>query len=635
VRRALREPRYGAAVLHAGVSQWREGGWRALELAIATSRPAINDYGAWVRMYDTLSRRDVAAIRRATARLDPAGIPALVIPVTAAERETGRALQRTVASLQRQIEPRWRAVIVTATHAGPDRGQTWEDFRRLGSEPRVSVVAAIADGQGALLNAGLEAVAASGARWFAVLEPGDILPRHALYWLGHACGAAAQSVQLVYTDEDRVVPSRRGPGRWRRFRRTQPCFKPDWSPEEVMAAGGIGRIACLRVEPARAGGGYRDGLGAATELDLLLRLTEDDRTEDGGAESVPDAPVATHVPAVLVHREKWPAPPGDDHVRVVRDHLRRLERAAEVGLDGTSDSVRVSYLLPADAPLVSLVMPTRNAYDLLRATVESLYRATKYPRLELVVVDNGSDEPDAVRFLRELGREGGVRVIASPGEFNYAGLVNAGVEAASGELVALINNDLVAQNPEWLAEMVGIALQPGVGAVGARLWYPNGTLQHGGIVVGLGGVAGHSHKELPSGERGHCGRAVRRHEVSAVTGACLVMDRGLYVELGGLDARDLAVAFNDVDLCLRIWSRGMRVVWTPYADLIHHESASRGAEDSPDKIARFEREIATMKARWGARLAADPYYNPNLTLDREDYSLAWPPRRARPWESTG
>jgi GT2 family glycosyltransferase len=291
----------------------------------------------------------------------------------------------------------------------------------------------------------------------------------------------------------------------------------------------------------------------------------------------------------------------------------------------------VRYRLPDPPPAVSLVLPTRDAAGLLAMAVESLFERTAYPNLELVVVDNGSQETAALELLTRLAELDGVRVVRRPGEFNYAALANAGVHAARGPLVALVNNDLVAEDGSWLAEMAAVATQPNVGAVGARLVYPDGTLQHGGIVVGLGGVAGHAHKGLAAGEGGHCGRALRLAEVSAVTGACLLMRRDLFLKLGGLDAAALPVAFNDVDLCLRIQAAGGRVLWAPRARLVHVESASRGAEDSPAKRARFEAEIAVMKARFGRRLAEDPYYSPNLTLDREDYSLAWPPRVVRSW----
>ncbi|GAF69072.1 unnamed protein product [marine sediment metagenome] len=196
-----------------------------------------------------------------------------------------------------------------------------------------------------------------------------------------------------------------------------------------------------------------------------------------------------------------------------------------------------------------------------------------------------------------------------------------------GEVVGLLNNDLEVISPEWLSEMVSHALRPGVGAVGARLWYPNNTQQHGGVVIGLGGVAGHSHKHLPQKMPGYFWRANLIQNYSAVTAACLVIRKSVYEEVGGFNEAALQVAFNDVDFCLRVGKAGYRNIWTPYAELYHHESATRGSEDSPEKQERFAKEVQCIKQRWGDTLLNDPAYSPNLTLDiNEDFSLAWPPR---------
>jgi len=210
--------------------------------------------------------------------------------------------------------------------------------------------------------------------------------------------------------------------------------------------------------------------------------------------------------------------------------------------------------------------------------------------------------------------------------FNYSALNNRAVQLARGELVGLINNDINVISPEWLTEMVSIALQPGVGAVGARLWYPDNTLQHGGVILGVGGVAGHSHKYFPKGHLGYFGRTILQQSFSAVTAACLVVRRSIFLEVGGFEEENLKIAFGDVDFCLRVREAGYRNVWTPYAELYHHESATRGYEDTPEKQARFVGEVRYMQDRWGRLLLNDPAYSPNLTLDREDFSLAWPPR---------
>jgi len=205
-------------------------------------------------------------------------------------------------------------------------------------------------------------------------------------------------------------------------------------------------------------------------------------------------------------------------------------------------------------------------------------------------------------------------------------LNNAAVRSARGELVGLLNNDIEVISPDWLSEMVGHALRPEVGAVGARLWYPDDTLQHGGILLGVGGVANHAHRRAKRGTHGYFGRMSLIQQFSAVTAACLVIRKTIFEEVGGLNEADLPVAFNDVDFCLRVREAGYHNIWTPYAELYHHESATRGYEDTPEKQARLAAETRYMQQRWGDLLRNDPAYSPNLTLEHEDFSLAWPPR---------
>jgi len=248
-----------------------------------------------------------------------------------------------------------------------------------------------------------------------------------------------------------------------------------------------------------------------------------------------------------------------------------------------------------------------------------------------VIVDNGSRDPRAVAYLAALATQPGIQVIRDDSPFNYSRLNNGAVAHCRGEVICLLNDDIEVVTPNWLEEMVSFAVKADVGAVGARLWYPDGTLQHGGVIIGAGGVAGHAHLRLPKGSPGYFGRAVLQQELSAVTGACLMVRRTVFAEVGGLDEQ-IAVAFNDIDFCLRLRAAGYRNIWTPFAELIHHESASRGPEDSPEKITRFQREVCFMHERWGDVLAGDPHYNLNLSMRVGDYSLdrspSRPPRRA-------
>jgi GT2 family glycosyltransferase len=253
----------------------------------------------------------------------------------------------------------------------------------------------------------------------------------------------------------------------------------------------------------------------------------------------------------------------------------------------------------------------------------SILEGTDYPRLELLVVDNNTDDPAALAYLESLGHDPRVTVLRDRREFNYSALNNAAVERARGQMVLLLNNDVEAVEPGWLKEMVAQLARPGVAAVGAKLLFPNRRIQHAGIILGMGGVAAHGHRDREAHDAGYFGRTALVQDLSAVTGACMLVWRHLYLQLGGLDEQ-LAVAFNDVDFCLRLRSAGWRIVYTPFACLIHHESVTRGAEnaDSP----RFQAEVGLMMQRWQKCLQADPAYSPHLSLTRTDFSLPWPPR---------
>ena len=285
--------------------------------------------------------------------------------------------------------------------------------------------------------------------------------------------------------------------------------------------------------------------------------------------------------------------------------------------------------MPAAPPLASLIIPTKNNVALLRQCINSILGKTSYPNYEILVVDNGSDQPETLDYLKTLTANPQIRVIRDNYAFNYSALNNYAVTFAKGEILALVNDDIEVSevaSADWLTEMVSHALRPGVGAVGARLWYPNQTLQHAGMVL-VGGVARHVHKHLPKGEAGFNSRAVLTQNFSAVTGACLVVKKTLFEQVGGLNDQELAVGFNDVDFCLKLVEAGYRNVWTPYAELVHHESATRGQDHSPEKQRRAEKELRYMRKRWGDKLHVDPAYNPNLSDGRDDMSFVWPPRK--------
>jgi GT2 family glycosyltransferase len=422
---------------------------------------------------------------------------------------------------------------------------------------------------------------------------------------------------LIYSDEDKIDETEA---------RSNPFFKPDWNPELFLGQNYINHLGVYRSELLREIGGFREGFEGSQDYDLALRCVEKLQPEQ-----------VRHIPRILYH---WRMVSGSlaaipDAKPYAKEAARRAlaEHGERTGRPGVvvpcpenTESHRVLHALPQPAPLASIIIPTRDRAALLQRCVESIRARTDYRPFEIIVVDNGSVEEETLAFFRRAEGENILRVLADTGPFNYSRLNNRAAATARGDLLVFLNNDTEIDDPGWLTEMVRHAMQPEVGAVGARLWYPDGTLQHGGVVLGLGGVAGHAFPHIPRGHPGYFNRAMLQQNCSAVTGACMVLRKAVFEELSGFDEENLGVTFNDIDFCLRLAERGYRVVWTPYANLIHHESASRGHQRTPEEQAQFLGEAGYMQKVWAARLLRDPYYNPNLSLNLPGFEIAFPPR---------
>ena len=312
----------------------------------------------------------------------------------------------------------------------------------------------------------------------------------------------------------------------------------------------------------------------------------------------------------------------DSGVAAIEDHLSRIGSNAVVEAGKYPNTYRVMWNLPATAPKVSIIIPTRDRLDVLSQCVDSVLRLTDYPDYEIIIVDNDSTEQSTLDYFEQLNMQENVRILSYEGEFNYSAINNFAVSQANGSVITLMNNDIEVIEKDWLREMAGHALRTEVGCVGAKLLYKNNMVQHAGVILGIGGVAGHAHKYFDAESAGYFSRLHLTQNMSAVTAACLTVEKSLYQQVGGLNESNLKVAFNDVDFCLRVRSLGLRNVWTPYALLYHHESVSRGHENTQEKQQRFKSEASYMQSQWGDLLESDPAYNRNLTLAREDFSLA-------------
>ena len=563
-------------------------------------------YADWCRRFDNLGPAERESLQQRQAALP--GLPqiALLLLVPAAvDAEPASARAALWASLRAQMFPVWSLLIGSAPDSDSAALAWWQ--ARLVEDPRARLVPLQERGA-----AGRRAlVAAANAPWVAFTDASEQWREHALLLLAEATLRERDAV-LVYADEDRLNAA---------GRRVAPRFKCDWNPELLLGEECIGAPALWRADALQACDALQTAADAAWQHDLALRATE----------GRPDHCIV-HVPHVLLHRRSSPPADAAASAQVVQAHLDRRGVAAHA--EALPAGVRVRFALPTPPPAVTIVIPTRNGLDLLRPCVDSLLKLTTYPRFDLLIVDNASDDPACVEYLRQLAGRPGVGVLRDERPFNYSALNNAAVARAGGEFVALLNNDIEVISPGWLDEMVALAAQPGVGAVGARLWYSDDTLQHGGIILGLNGFAGHAHRGARADEPGSHLRLHRLQRLCAVTAACLVVRRSTYLQAGGLDEQTFGVALNDVDFCLRLRAAGLRILWTPFADLYHHESRTRGSDfQDPARRQRFERERDAFLQRWAALVQHDPAYNPNLTLEREDFSLADPPRVGllRPW----
>ncbi len=549
--------------------QVAEGDARAVELA------ALGDPYQLFREHHRVRDEDVERMR-AMIRFLPK-LVAFGIVVDARGRGSDGVLA-TLRSLRAQVYENWTARVLVDALDEPRHAE----LRALAvADPRVHVVGPGGDRFG-------------DADVVGPLDPADRLEPHALFELALAL---QDEPDVVYSDEDRIdergVPF-------------EPWFKPDWSPETLLTRDYVGRTVVIRRELLERAGGVRDVFESARWYEALLRVTE-------LSERV------VHVAQVLCHRDVRNTVAPADHALAVEVALRRRGEAAAVRVDGGSVDVR--FAVPG-GERVCIIVPTRDRADLLRPCIASVFERTAYSEFEVLVVDNGSRDADTLALLAEWERREPerFRVLRDPAPFNYSRLNNEAARATGADYLLLLNNDTEVIAPDWIEAMLGQARRPSVGAVGALLVYPDGTVQHAGVVLGILGLAGHAHRFMPARERGYHGALQLDTNYLAVTGACLMIAKRKYDEVGGLD-ETLAVSYNDVDLCLKLRRAGYRNVFVPRAKLFHFESKSRGGDDTPAKVARAIEEVGTIRRRWPAWAARDPYYNPNLTVDAEDFEL--------------
>lgn len=560
-----------------------------------------NDYVAWLKTHDALLRQ--------STQDDFVGGPKISVLMPTYNSDI-TFLTAAIESVIQQSYENWELCIADDASTRPDVVALLKAYAA--NEPRIKIT--FRDTNGHISAASNSALELATGDYVGLLDHDDLLTPDAMHQVAQAINNHPDA-DLIYSDEDKIDA---------RGQRFDPYFKSDFNYELLLAQNMISHFGVYRTALIRQLGGFRTGLEGAQDHDLALRVVEHS-----------DASRIVHIPRVLYH---WRAAGGSTALSIgeksyatqaglkaVGDHLERTGAKAQVEYaDPRTGHYRVRYTLLDSQALVSIIIPTRDQVGILKACLNSIFKTTTYKSYEIIIIDNGSKEQKTFDYFASLPQDR-VKVIRHDAPFNYSELNNIGANTAGGDYLCLMNNDITIITPEWIEEMLSFAQLPDIGCVGARLWYPNRTLQHAGVILGIGGVAGHAWKGMDKTSTGYFSRAVHHQSLSAVTAACLMIRSETYHAVGGLD-ETIAVAFNDVDFCLRVLKAGYRNIWTPYAEMIHHESASRGAELTPQQRKRFADEVDLMTTRWGDRLLRDPAYNPNLTLDYEDFSLAWPPR---------
>lgn len=453
-----------------------------------------------------------------------------------------------------------------------------------------------------------EAFAMATGDYVGLLDHDDLLAPNALYEIAAALEKEPET-EVLYTDEDKV--------RGEQLEHFQPHLKPDFNEDLLRSNNYICHFFVVKRTLLQKVGGMRKEFDGAQDYDFIFRCTE-------------TAGKICHIPEILYHWRTHEASTADNPQsklyafeagkRAIEENLKRRGLQGEVSHTKDYGFYRVKYAVQGE-PLVSIIIPNKDAKTDLEKCIRSVKEKSSYKNYEILIVENNSETEEIFAYYKELSKDPAIRLLKWKKEFNYSAINNFAAKKARGEYLLFLNNDTEVITEDWIQELLGICQRSGTGAVGARLYYGDHTIQHAGTVIGIGGIAGHMFVNLPGERTGYMHKAALIQDLSAVTAACMLVKREAFEEVGGFEEQ-LSVAFNDVDLCLRLREKGCLVVYNPYAELYHYESKSRGAEDSKEKVRRFQSEIEFMRCRWEKLLkAGDPYYNKNLSLTKWNYSL--------------
>lgn len=448
--------------------------------------------------------------------------------------------------------------------------------------------------------------------FIALFDHDDLLPKFSLYEVVKAINENPQ-VEFLYSDEDKITSINRP--------RFDPYFKPDFAIDTLRSNNYICHFSVFKRELLEKLDGERDKYNGAQDFDLIIRMTE-----------ITDKDKIVHIPKILyhwrVHKDSTAKAGGkakpyafEAGISVLEDHLKRQGLEGKVSHGETLGAYRIDYKVIGD-PKVSILIPNKDGIKDLKICIKSILKLTTYKNYEIVIIENNSERKATFDYYKKIEKNDKIKVIYYPDKgFNYSKIINFGVKNVYGDYIIQLNNDTKLLTPNWLENMLGFAQREDIGAVGVKMYYPDSTIQHAGVIIGIGGVAGHVFKNLPKGKHGYFSKESMIQNLSAVTAACIMTPKSIYDEVGYMDEK-YKVAFNDIDFCLKIREKGKLIVYNPYVQFIHYESKSRGLEDTPEKQARFKTEIDRFHENWKEVLdKGDPYYNKNLRLDNDQYAI--------------
>lgn len=554
------------------------------------------DYNEWCKN-DILTDEERKAQRKRIWEYPP--LISVVVPIY---KTPEVFLRQMIESVTAQTYPHWQLCIADGSG---DTAETKRIVDSYLSDKRIKYKI-LAENLGIADNTNAAMELADGD-YIALFDHDDLLSENALYEVAdRICKTGAE---IVYTDEDKVTSDL--------SERYQPNFKPDFNLDLLRSNNYICHLLVVKKTLVQEVGGQKKEFDGAQDHEFLFRCVE-------------KAKGIEHIPKVLYHWRVHKASTADNPLskkyaydagkRAVTEHIRRCGEEAEVNDTLFPGFYRAKYQVTGE-PLVSIIIPNKDEKETLKKCLDSIKEKSTYRNYEIIIVENNSTGQEIFDYYKEIDGRDGIRVVYWKSGFNYSALNNFGFTFAKGDYILCLNNDVTVITPDWLERMIGQCQRKEVGIVGVKLYYPDDTIQHAGIVIGIGGVAGALFVGMPRMFTGYLHKAAIQQDLSAVTAACMMVKRSVYEELGGLE-EELKVAFNDVDFCLRAREKGYLVVYDPNVELYHFESKSRGTEDSKEKIRRFQNEIEYMRSHWLELLKkGDPMYNPNLTLTKWDYSL--------------